>query len=212
MFAMRRRRLGRWLVVGMALILATTAVAAAAIGCGSSKQGSAAPEPAQERESGAATSTGSPSGPASDGDRPLSGADLAASGASKSNQGAHAKRKGPTGEDRPVGGSGDSGPDPHRTRSKARSVCPPGAKRAECADRIKTQARTEGSPSYPVSAPSDCLEAMSRAQCSEIVTAQKAAEEESGRSINPETCLQEYSREYCVDRLGEQFEQQRAGQ
>ncbi len=51
---------------------------------------------------------------------------------------------------------------------------------------------------------------MSEAQCEEILAAQRAAEAESGRSIDPETCLQEYTREYCEAQLGPRYEQQRA--
>jgi hypothetical protein len=53
---------------------------------------------------------------------------------------------------------------------------------------------------------------MSKAQCKEILTAQKAAQEEAGRSVSPETCLQEYSREFCETRFKEQYEQQAAAQ
>jgi hypothetical protein len=50
---------------------------------------------------------------------------------------------------------------------------------------------------------------MSEAECKEIFSAQKAAVEAGGgRSIDPQTCLQEYSREFCEAQLGDQYEQQ----
>jgi hypothetical protein len=89
------------------------------------------------------------------------------------------------------------------------SVCPDGMTKADCRKRI--EATDEGAPGAPVTDPSECTEAMSEEQCKEIVQAQKAAETGTGKSVSPQTCLQEYSREFCELRFGEQAEQQ-AGQ
>gem|GEM_PF-4209011 len=52
---------------------------------------------------------------------------------------------------------------------------------------------------------------MTKEQCEEVVRAQKAAEKGTDASVSPQTCLDEYSREFCEERFKEQAEQQ-AGQ
>jgi hypothetical protein len=92
------------------------------------------------------------------------------------------------------------------------SACPPGMSRHECRARIEAEIDSNGEPGTVVSAPSDCVKVLSEAQCKEILTAQKAAQEEAGPSVSPETCLQEYSREFCESRFKAQYEQQAAAQ
>jgi hypothetical protein len=84
--------------------------------------------------------------------------------------------------------------------------------RPECKARIEAEVGSNGEPGTAVSAPSQCVQVMSEAQCKEIVTAQKAAQAPAGPSVSPETCLQEYSREFCESRFKEHYEQQAAAQ
>lgn len=91
------------------------------------------------------------------------------------------------------------------------SVCPGGMTRAECKKRIEAETTGAQEPGKVVSDPSDCTEVMSEEQCEEIVRAQKAAEGQAGKSVSPQTCLEEYSREFCEERFGQQAEQQQAG-
>ncbi|HEY8501729.1 MAG TPA: hypothetical protein VIL21_03515 [Solirubrobacterales bacterium] len=92
-----------------------------------------------------------------------------------------------------------------------KSVCPKGMSRAECKRRIEAVTNGDQTPSQAISGPSDCVEVLGKKQCKEIIQAQKEAEKESGSSVSPETCLDEYSRGYCEKRFGEQAERQ-AGQ
>jgi hypothetical protein len=97
-------------------------------------------------------------------------------------------------------------------QSKGGSVCPGGMSKPECKARIEGEIGSKSQVGRVVSTPSQCVKVMSKAQCKEILTAQKAAQEEAGRSVSPETCLQEYSREFCETRFKEQYEQQAAAQ
>lgn len=94
---------------------------------------------------------------------------------------------------------------------KGQPQCPGGTNKAECKARIEAQTGSDQAPGQAVSSPSECTQAMSEAQCKEILTAQKAAADEAGSSISPETCLKEYGREFCEKHFKQQYEQQQAG-
>lgn len=190
------------------MLVLLAALGPAATGCGSSNQ---------EAASGhATTATQKPprSAAAGGNDRP------SASSGSRSEQRAGQERAQRRSAGQPAAGEGSSGagshpptqvnPDSGSVTATARGLCPPPLTRADCAARIREQQQqANDTPSYPVSTPSDCLKAMSEAECKEIFSAQKAAVEAGGgRSIDPQTCLQEYSREFCEAQLGDQYEQQ----
>lgn len=109
-------------------------------------------------------------------------------------------------------GDGSGGSTHAKTRRKvteAPAGCPPNLTRKECASRVKAQVESEESRSYPVSSVKDCVEAMGEVRCREIISGQEAAMEAGGsHSIDPYTCLQEYSREFCEAQLREKYEQQ----
>jgi hypothetical protein len=205
MIAFSRRPLGRRAVTAAALVL-LAAFGSTTIGCGSSE-----PEAGSNREGTAAQRPPLP--PAAAGDD--------AQSASSGPRGEQRTDRGRT-QSRLAGqppAGGDSGPGPHTptqtgahpesATARARALCPPPLTRADCATRVRAQKGAGDAPSYPVSSPSDCAEVMSEAECKEIISAQKAAVEAGGgRSIDPRTCLQEYTREFCEAQLGSQYEQQ----
>lgn len=197
--AFPRRPFGPAAFAAAAVLLVAATLGSAFVGCGSSEQD------AGSGNSEKAASTAIP---------PSAGGQSRADGVARSQERQIAKdRTRPDRPSRPVARADDSGQEGGRDAAKAKPekakpVCPPAFTREECKARIEAEA--DRSPSHPVTEPQDCLEVMSRAQCEEILAAQRGAEAEAGPSIDPETCLQEYTREYCEAQLGPHYEQQRA--
>lgn len=200
--------------VAAVFVLSAAALVSVVTGCGSAQQTTAKEETATTTAPRSTAANGGEGAVAADrhggGEESAGPADSQSGNRDRIARDGSSSRKEGSG---PVTGTGGS-VDPKADRGAAgvSRRCPSGAKRAECANRIRAQAETEGAASYPVTAPSDCLDAMSEARCEEIIAAQKEAEQEGGASIDPETCVEDHSRDYCAARLGEHFEQQQAAQ
>jgi len=198
-----RRRLGRTLTI-LTLISALSVFAIALAGCGSSgDQPSATGTVSSEGSSAETGSTATgPSGKQQATAKPERGEDA----------GGH-RTKG-SGEAKPKRSPGPEQGHPQQAGAQSgdgKSVCPRGMTRAECKQRIETVLNGGKAPGKPVTDPSSCVEALGKKQCREIIQAQKEAEKGKDNSVSPETCLDEYSREFCEERFGEQAERQ-AGQ
>ncbi|HEX5713706.1 MAG TPA: hypothetical protein VFX85_10370 [Solirubrobacterales bacterium] len=208
----RRPRRGN---LGVIALLGALLVAVGALGCGSSDDsgttaGAAAPRPDSEVVAGGERpqAAGSPSRDQGSGDRrepgqgrqdnaPASAGGDVARGAGK----------------KPAGG-GNGAADTPSARGGAATVraaaehCPPGLDLASCETLVKGAKQSEGSPSYPVTAPDDCLKAMSREECEALYAAQKQAASANGVSVGVEECLARPTPE-CEAVLRPIFERQR---
>jgi hypothetical protein len=186
-------------------LVALGAFAFALPGCGSS-----------DDETGTVQTT-VPTGSSSDQASAAAGSEVGNGGATaKSGQQgkgeeARSKRSGQKSEDSPESKKQGQRKQGSAQPDDGKSVCPKEMSRAECKRRIEATINGPQTPGKEVSDPSDCVEALGKKQCKEIVQAQKEAEKRGDNSVSPETCLDEYSREFCEERFGEQAERQ-AGQ
>jgi hypothetical protein len=86
--------------------------------------------------------------------------------------------------------------------------CPAGLPDSQCESLIKGAVQGDGGHSHAVEKPSDCLGAMSRAECEATLTAQQAAARESS-SVDVNECLRTRTPK-CKEVLGPILEEQYA--
>lgn len=93
---------------------------------------------------------------------------------------------------------------------RAQAACPKGLAAGVCRQTAEKYAAADPGPADPASAPGECTNVMSRPECEALLTAQQAAAEAGGESINVEKCLREPTPR-CEAVLGPVLEQQQAG-
>lgn len=71
---------------------------------------------------------------------------------------------------------------------RAMRSCPASLPRAQCESLVRQAARSRHATSHPVREPSDCLEAMSKGECEELLTAENATAQD-GSTVNVDECL-----------------------
>jgi hypothetical protein len=94
---------------------------------------------------------------------------------------------------------------------KAAKDCPAGVTAVQCGTLVEAFAKGKRSHPHPVTKASDCLRVMSRENCEALLSAQKAAAEQSHDPVNVEDCMRNPTPR-CEEVLKQVFEEQRAAE
>lgn len=116
--------------------------------------------------------------------------------AARSKAGGRRTAAGGPGTDSPAGSPAQGRKGQTRTPAQQAAIerqvaesCPTAADLRQCEALVKGAKQAKSSPSYAVSEPEDCVNAMSREECEATYREQKEAAESAGPGVNVQACL-----------------------